>query len=484
MIGFSFSIVTSWAALGGVLIVGIGTGGPPVMIWSWIGICIVTLAVAYSMAEMCSAYPVAGGQYSWVAILAPRQWARGLSYICGWFMLTGMLAMGAVNNFVTANFVLGISTFQHPGYTIKRWHTVLAAYLVCLMATCLNIWLPHLLDRISRGVLLLNIFSFVTIVVTILACNNHKQPASFVFKDFQNFTGFNNSYAAILGILQSAFGMCCYDAPAHMTEEMKNARKDAPKAIVLAVYIGAITGFIFLVTLCFCIGDIETTATTPTGLPILQIFYDSTHSIHGASALAALFPLLGVFCAFSLMAEGSRVIFAFARDNGLPFSSLLNKVEPKKKVPVYAILVAATVQLALNSIYFGTLTGFNTIISISTAGFYLSYAMPLIARILSRLVGQHTRLEGPYSLGRYSLPLNIVGFLFLAFACISFNFPALKPVNRETMNYTCAAISVVMFISLVTWLTTGRAQFAGPQAGRLIHLRNDARPDYAPEESA
>lgn len=59
------------------------------MIWSWLGICLVTLAVAYSMAEMCSAYPVAGGQYSWVAILAPQRWARGFSYVCGWFMLIG-----------------------------------------------------------------------------------------------------------------------------------------------------------------------------------------------------------------------------------------------------------------------------------------------------------------------------------------------------------------------------------------------------------
>ena len=30
MIGFSFSIVTSWTALGGVLIVGVESGGPPV----------------------------------------------------------------------------------------------------------------------------------------------------------------------------------------------------------------------------------------------------------------------------------------------------------------------------------------------------------------------------------------------------------------------------------------------------------------------
>lgn len=31
MIGFAFSIVTSWTALGGVLIVGVESGGPPVM---------------------------------------------------------------------------------------------------------------------------------------------------------------------------------------------------------------------------------------------------------------------------------------------------------------------------------------------------------------------------------------------------------------------------------------------------------------------
>ena len=57
MVGFSFSIVTSWTALSGVLIIGTEAGGPPVMIFSWVGICLVTLAVAYSMAEMytCSA---------------------------------------------------------------------------------------------------------------------------------------------------------------------------------------------------------------------------------------------------------------------------------------------------------------------------------------------------------------------------------------------------------------------------------------------
>lgn len=60
------------------------------MIYSFIAVSLLTLAVAIPFAEMCSMYPVAGGQYSWVAALAPPKFARGLSYIAGWFMLIGM----------------------------------------------------------------------------------------------------------------------------------------------------------------------------------------------------------------------------------------------------------------------------------------------------------------------------------------------------------------------------------------------------------
>jgi choline transport protein len=74
-------------------------------------------------------------------------------------------------------------------------------------------------------------------------------------------------------------------------------------------------------------------------------------------------------CANSLMAEGSRSVFAFARDRGLPFSGVLSKVEAKKQVPVNAILLTAIVQIAFNSIYFGTLTGFETVITVATEGF-------------------------------------------------------------------------------------------------------------------
>ncbi|OCB86159.1 amino acid transporter [Sanghuangporus baumii] len=466
MVGFSFSIITSWTALGGVLITGISAGGPAVMIYSWIAICVLTLTVAYSMAEICSSLPVAGGQYSWVAVLAPPKIARGSSWVTGWLMITGILAMGATNNFVCANFILGQVNLTHSDFVIQRWQTVLVSYAVALFGMMVNIWGPHLLEKMSKAAITWNISAFIITIVVILATNSNKQPASFVFQEFQNFTGFGPAMAAILGILQSAFGMCCYDAPAHMTEEMKNASREAPKAcidaIIMAVYIGAVTGLVFLISICFCIGDIDATASTPTGVPLIQIYFDSTQSVVGSCFLASLVVVIGLFCAAALQAEGSRSLYAFARDHGLPFSPLWCKVEPKHRVPINALFLAVAVQLAFCAIDFGTTTGFNTVIAIATEGFYLSYVVPLGVRILSKLTGHYQTLEGPYTLGKFSLLFNVIGFLFLLFASITFNFPQVKPVTKDNMNYTSAALGVIGLISLLTWITTGRKRFTGP----------------------
>lgn len=277
--------------------------------------------------------------------------------------------MGAVNNFIGANFILGQANLSFPSYVIERWHTVLLAYLIALFSTAINLYGSHLLDKISRSILIWNILSFVIVITVILACNDHKQSASFVFHDFQNFTGFSTGFAAILGLLQSSFGMCCYDAPAHLSEELTSPAEEAPRAIVMSVYIGAITGFIFLIAISFCIGDITATAGSTTGVPLIQIFYDSTHSVVGTCFLTSMIVIIALFSANALLAEGSRSLFAFARDHGLPFSHVFAKVEPKRQIPVYAILLTCAVQMALNSIYFGTVTGFNTVISIATEGF-------------------------------------------------------------------------------------------------------------------
>ncbi|EPQ62579.1 Bgt-4679 [Blumeria graminis f. sp. tritici] len=460
IVGFSFSIVTCWSALGGVLVTGVNAGGPPVMIWGWLGVSLASLCVAYSMAEMCSEYPVAGGQYSWVYLLAPKSFRRQLSYLTGWFMVIGILAMGATNSFIGANFILGQANLLNPNYTIQRWHTVLLAYLLTISATFTNLWGAAILDRASKGLLVFNMVAFVATIVTILAWNTDKQPASFVFQDFQNSTGFGTAMAGIIGILQPAFD----DAPAHMCEELKDSSIQAPRAMVLSVYVGAVTGFIFLISVCFCIGDINAIAQTSTLVPLIQIYFDSTKSTVAACTLASMISIINLGAANALLAEGARCLYALARDAGLPFSSQISIIEQKHQTPIVAILLGTIVQMLFNSIYFGTVTGFNTVIAIATQGFYLSYAMPLLVRILAFFQGTHRKFTGPWAMKpSVSLAVNIVGLTYLLFACISFNFPSRYPVSVSNMNYVPAAIGVILFIALMNWQITGKKQFTGPR---------------------
>lgn len=258
-----------------------------------------------------------------------------------------------------------------------------------------------------------------------------------------------------------------------MCEEIKDASKQAPRAIVMSVWIGALTGFVFLVSVCFCIGDIDTVASSPTGVPLIQIFFDSTNSNVGSCILASLIVIIDLGCANALLAEGSRSLYAFARDRGLPFSTAVSSVSSTLHVPVVAILVGTIVQMVFCSIYFGTVTGFNTIIAIATEGFYLSYAMPLLVRLISYFSGTHRQLSGPWAMSPIlSLITNSVGLAYLLFACITFNFPSVYPVTSDNMNYTSAAIGAIMFLATVTWFVTARKRFSGPEVKEVIEIVN------------
>ena len=101
--------------------------------------------------------------------------------------------------------------------------------------------------------------------------------------------------------------------------------------------------------------------------------------------------------------------------------------------------------------------------------------MPLLVRIIAYFNDSVRVLPGPYTLGRYSIWLNIVGLLFLVFTSITFNFPTLSPVNGENMNYTSAAIAVIGLISILTWITTGRKSFTGPQVGSLRRVQEKGK---------
>lgn len=76
----------------------------------------------------------------------------------------------------------------------------------------------------------------------------------------------------------------------------------------------------------FCIGDAEKVVKTETGWPFVEIFYNATRSKAGATVMTSLLIVLYICAAIGFTAATSRQIWAFARDNGLPFSGYLARV--------------------------------------------------------------------------------------------------------------------------------------------------------------
>ncbi len=113
-----------------------------------------------------------------------------------------------------------------------------------------------------------------------------------------------------------------------MSEEVHNARRVVPKALMASVGINGVLGLGMLVAVLFRIGSIPNALSPATGFTFIEVFTQALNSNGFATGLTALLLVLFIFCAVAVHAAASRVTWAFARDDGLPGSFWIKKVSP------------------------------------------------------------------------------------------------------------------------------------------------------------
>src|SRR5919108_6443845 len=79
-------------------------GGPIAISIGWPVICLFVLFVAWSMSELTSAFPTAGGPYWWAATLGGKGW----SWFTGWFNIVGLLGIVASVGYGAASFLYAL----------------------------------------------------------------------------------------------------------------------------------------------------------------------------------------------------------------------------------------------------------------------------------------------------------------------------------------------------------------------------------------
>src|SRR6185503_17830844 len=116
-------------------------------------------------------------------------------------------------------------------------------------------------------------------------------------------------------------------------------------------------------------------------------------------------------CGLAALTSGSRMMFAFARDGGLPFSNWLRAINPRTKSPSVAVWVSASASAA-----FTILVPYTTIAAICTVLVYISYVLPVAAGFFA--VGRTWTRMGPWDLGAWYRPLAMVAVLGCVFLIV------------------------------------------------------------------
>lgn len=100
-----------------------GTGGA---LWGWLISALCIQATAFSMAELCSSMPTAGGLYYAAAVLAPEGWGPLASWIVGWSNFFGFATGPCSVNYALASMLTTAGAIAYPSYTPQAWHNYLA----------------------------------------------------------------------------------------------------------------------------------------------------------------------------------------------------------------------------------------------------------------------------------------------------------------------------------------------------------------------
>lgn len=97
--------------------------------------------------------------------------------------------------------------------------------------------------------------TFTVIFVTCLALSE-KQSSDFVWKEFDNTTGWPSGITFLTGLVTPAFMFAGLDGTLHLAEECTQPERTVPRALMMTASIGLATGFCFSVAMCYGITDL------------------------------------------------------------------------------------------------------------------------------------------------------------------------------------------------------------------------------------
>jgi amino acid transporter len=370
------------------------------MIWLWPVAAIGQLLVALVVAELGTRIPLAGYSYQWGARLVNTTygWFTGFVGLC--YLSVGA---AAINFVVLAPVIATLLKLDASNPTVNLAITI----VIFAAVLTINIISIALASKINNAAVVTEIVGMVGFALVLFVLWALKPNHSITF--LGDTGGVHGAdivaalpYAALMGI----FTIVGFELAADLGEEAVAARVTVPKAVIYSVVSSAVLGMVALIGFTIAIPDLPKIAAS--SVPLADIV-----SYWMGDAGAAVFLILVTFSIFALdvigLAATGRLIFSFSRDNILPFSAQLRKVNPRTQTPIRSLATASALGLLFVAWgYLSAVTGkgqsaFLLLVTATATLPFIVYFLTVLAYVLRR--PRMEKLPQAFDLGPWARPV-------------------------------------------------------------------------------
>jgi amino acid transporter len=449
----SFSIICILA--GGITSLQLGIsavgGAAAGIVWP-IGV-LLALVVALCMAQIASAFPTAGGLYHWSSILGGKGWG----WAAAWFNLGGLIFVTAAVNVGTYQL---FTTFLAPMFGLDPARFTLAHQIVgvILLTVSQGLW-NHFGIRLTTrltdlsGYLIFLVACVLTITM-LWAARGRNWGTLFIFTNLSGEAGGgvwpargSMGVMLLLGLMWPIYTITGFDASAHTAEETLDAARNVPKGMLRSVYLSGLVGWAMVCSFVLAMPSVRAGAAQ--GEHIFGWLMQQAAPGMLGKLLWTGIVIANYICGLACVTSTSRMTYAFARDGGFPYSSMLKSVSLKWRTPVPAIWVVAGLVI-LSMVY---APAYSTLTTAGVIFLYISYVMPSAAGFFA--YGRKWTVMGPFTLGerlfKILAAVSVLGVALLVWIGI-------QPPNEKALPVTLITVGLL----LLGWWTGLRRIFRGP----------------------
>jgi amino acid transporter len=389
------------------------------LFWTWPVVALMQFVVALNFAELSSHFPVAGSVYQWTKYLS----GRGYAWFTGWFyLIAGILTVASVCATLPLallpmlNQMFGWSLNTNLGSTDQ----VVTALITLFLITVLNIYGVKIVAIVNNTGVFFEILGMVVFAV-ILAVANNNQGFGVIFNSdatgniFEFPAPFSLSFF-LVAMFMSLYVIYGFDTASTLAEETHNPKQEGPKAVLASVIGAFIIGAVFLWGVLIAVPDMGEAVAGFASPPVIigEVLSSALTSLYLLVVAASIF-----VCCMAILTSTIRLAFGMARDDQLPFSKVMAKVNPRLHTPVWTCVIIG----ALSAVPFIQFAGASTIAVGATASIYFSYLLGNLAFMRARMRGW-PKMKAPFSLGRWGKVVNVVAIVWGLAMLLNFLTPS------------------------------------------------------------